>query len=82
MGLKSGIHTRRHRDRVNFFCNNSLLGIEYQYVMDIVASEENKMSLDEILELPFYEIENIKMVHDIISRGKLASQLDNKPKES
>jgi|TARA_A100001391_G_scaffold193895_4_gene169713 hypothetical protein len=50
--------------------------------MDIVASEENKMSLDEILELPFYEIENIKMVHDIISRGKLASQLDNKPKES
>lgn len=81
MGLKSGIHTRRHRDRVSFLCKNNLLSVEYQYILDVISHKENNLSPTEILDLPFYEIENIRNVLDIISRGKLASQLDNKPKQ-
>ena len=81
MGIKTGRHTRRYRERLEFICNNNLLGIEYQYILDIVSSKENTLSPLEILELPFYELENIKMLQDILARGNIASQLDNQPKQ-
>lgn len=81
MGIKSGRHTRRYRERLEFLCNNQLLGMEYQYILDIISSKENTLSPLQILELPFYELENIKMMYDLLSRGNIASQLDNQPKE-
>lgn len=81
MGIKSGRHTRRYRERLEFLCNQQLLGIEYQYILDIVSSKENTLSPAELLELPFYELENVKMMYDLLSRGNLASQLDNQPKQ-
>lgn len=52
------------------------------YIMDILSSEENKSSPCELLEMPFCELDELKTVYSIMAQGKLATQIDNQPKNN
>ena len=55
---------------------------EAQYMLPIISNESNCEQYSELLDdWTFVELEEYKTMLDILSRGKLASTLDNMPSD-
>lgn len=81
MGLREGKHGREHSRRVKQLFKYCDLGEEHVYLINILANENNCMSFKELCDMSFCDLEKYNIMLDIMSRGKLASTLDNMPKQ-
>lgn len=81
MGIKSGPAGRKHDDRVKWLFEHCELSEEFGYLLNILSNESNTLSLSELEEMYFCDLEEYNIMLDILARGKLASHIDNMPKE-
>lgn len=81
MGIRKGIAGRKHEQRVELLFKHCNLSDEFGYILNIMSNEMNTLSLLELEEMYFFELEEYNIMLDILARGKLANHIDNMPKE-
>ena len=82
MGIRTGRATRHYTNRVEFITKVAGISLEAQYMLPILSSEHNSETYSEMInEWTFIELDEYKMLLDILSRSKLASTLDNMPSD-